>query len=196
MEDQTISCLLEGANRVKETNMVLSELLNKFGQKKSEIIRGSGINPKPLNNDIYRALLNISEPLAVSYRQVKQDIEDNERTSWGGTAHELREILRVMLEELAPDDKVSHQPWFLKDKNSNRPTQKQRVRYILELHNAGSKACEVVEQVASFEDMIGNVVRATYSRASDAAHRSKSRREVARIIKYFDVFAHDLLNID
>ena len=43
---------------------------------------------------------------------------------------------------------------------------------------------------------IGDLVRATYTRASDAAHRTKDRREVRRIVRYFEAFAHDLLDLD
>lgn len=44
--------------------------------------------------------------------------------------------------------------------------------------------------------MIENIVKATYDRASDAAHRFKGKREVSRIFRYFNTFAIDLLDID
>ena len=49
---------------------------------------------------------------------------------------------------------------------------------------------------ARLEEVIGGIVRATYSRASDAAHRFKARKEAARIVKCFDAFASDLLDIE
>jgi len=62
--------------------------------------------------------------------------------------------------------------------------------------SAGSKEQQVAEQVDVMEDRMGNLVRATYTRVSDAAHRTKDRREVRRIVRYFEVFAHDLLDLD
>jgi len=145
---------------------------------------------------IYKGLFNLFSPLASSYLQVKLDIEDSSRTSWAGTAHEIREVLATMLRLLAADHLVSAQQWFIQEPKTAGPTQKQRVRYILQQYGAGSKEREVVEQATKLEEMIGDIVRATYSRASDAAHTFKARKEVLRIIKYFDVFAHDLLNLD
>jgi len=146
--------------------------------------------------EIYTALLAISEPLARSYVQVKNDLKDETRCSWAGTAHEIRELLATLLREMAPDDAVASQPWYKQDSNTSGPTQKQRVRYIMEHQKAGSKQAEVVQEVGNIEEMICNVVRAMYSRASDAAHRFKDRREVNRIMRYFDTFAVDLLNLE
>ena len=149
-----------------------------------------------LRGDIYRALRDISEPLADTYAQVKLDVESSDRLSWSGSAHEIREVLRTLLETLAPDEVVVGQAWYKQDKNTTGPTQKQKVKYILRTRNAGSKEQKVAEQVEVLEDKIGDLVRATYSRASDAAHRGKDRREVRRIVNYFEAFAHDLLDLD
>jgi hypothetical protein len=43
--------------------------------------------------------------------------------------------------------------------------------------------------------MIAGLIRDTYSRASDAAHTLKGRREAKKLLKYFEAFAHDLLNL-
>lgn len=147
-------------------------------------------------NDIYVALTTLSAPLAESYAQIKIDLATETRMSWAGTAHEVREVLRGILEILAPDDLVAKEPWFVQDKNTSGPTQKQRVKYVLRQQRAGANETKVAEQALKLEDMIGEVVRSTYSRASDAAHRRKNRREVARIVNYFEAFAHDLLDIE
>ena len=104
--------------------------------------------------------------------------------------------MRGLLETLAPDSDVSSQIWYVQDTNTSGPTQKQRVRYILQTRGAGSKELKVVEQVDTIEAWVGDLTRATYARASDAAHRTKSRREVRRIVRYFEAFAPDLLDLD
>jgi hypothetical protein len=158
--------------------------------------------PQPMSrrdeevNEIYIALNELSEPLASSYLQVKKDLDSPSRISWAGTAHEIREILATLLRLLAPDGEVKTQKWYAQEPNTSGPTQKQRVRLILQRNGAGSKAEEVVTQVVRLEDMLGDLVRATYSRASDAAHRFKTKREVKRILTYFEAFATDLLNLE
>ena len=101
-----------------------------------------------------------------------------------------------MLETLAPKEAIATEPWYVQDESTSGPTHKQRVRYILRTRGSGSKEQKVAEQVDVMEDKIGGLVRATYTRASDAAHRTKDRREVRRIVRYFEAFAHDLLDLD
>jgi Predicted pPIWI-associating nuclease len=138
----------------------------------------------------------LSQPLGDSYAQFKTDLDNPERISWAGTAHEVREVLRGMLDLLAPDEAVMAEPWYRQDKSTSGPTQKQRVKYVIKQRQATTNESKVVEQAGHLEEMIGEVVRSTYSRASDAAHRRKNRREVARIVNYFEAFAHDLLDLD
>jgi len=170
------------------TRKVVEKILG--GKKKN-------VSAYPVNeSEIYKALLGLSEPLAKSYMQVKIDLEDDSRSSWAGTAHEIREVLATLLRILAPDADVISQTWYYQEEKTSGPTQKQRVRYILQENGAGSKEKEVVDLATKLEEMIGDIVRATYSRASDAAHRFKARKEVARIVKYFDAFANDLLDLE
>jgi len=146
--------------------------------------------------DICDAQLSVSEPLASKYAQVKLDVETTDRLSWSGSAHEIREVLRGLLEELAPQGALTKESWYVQDESTFGPTHKQRVRYILRTRGASSKEQQVAEQVDVIEDRIGSLVRATHTRASDAAHRTKDRREVRRIVRYFEAFAHDLLDLD
>ena len=151
---------------------------------------------KNYKNKIYRALLKISEHLASSYLQVQIDIDNQTRVSWVGTAHEIREILATLLRELAPDEDVCAQPWYEEYNNTSRPTQRQRVRYILEQKQVSTNEKKVMENIGIVENMASALVRATYSRASNAAHTFEGRKEVLRILKYFEAFVHDLLDID
>lgn len=88
------------------------------------------------------------------------------------------------------------QPGWQPEKGMTSPTQKQKVIYILSGHGAGSKEEEVVKQVNTIEERVGNLVRAIYSRASNAAHGTKDKKEVGRILNYFEAFAHDLLDLE
>jgi hypothetical protein len=145
--------------------------------------------------DILLALENISPNLASSYAQVKQDIQDDSRISWAGTAHEVREILANLLRLLAPDKEVTLQSWYKQEGESRKPTRKQRVRYILQSRGANSTQREVVEKVDVLEEMVADLINSTYGRASDAAHTFETKKEVIRLLRYFEAFAHDLLDL-
>ena len=145
------------------------------------------------SNPLYDALLAISEPLAKSYAQVKLDLDNDQRLSWAGTAHEIRQILSSLLQILAPDEDVEIQSGFQFEKGQNRPTQKQRVTYILRQRGANDRVREVVKEVVKLDEIIENLVRGTYERASDAAHTFKEKEEVKHILRYFEAFMPDLL---
>lgn len=177
--------------RVQRTRSAIESLVNVESPN-----RTTSSPAERKKSNLYQALLDVSEPLALSYAQVRADLEDKDRTSWAGTAHEIRELVSTMLRLLAPDHEVTVQNWYTQEPKTSGPTQKQRVRYALQQQNAGSKRLGVVEEVDIIEAKIADLVRATYSRASDAAHRMKGRTEAMRVFRYFEAFAYDLLNLD
>lgn len=195
MADEIIGLLREARKRAEETSEAVRRLTQANPPPRRKAANPSYVS-QIRDSVIYKGLASLSEKLANSYEQVKLDIQDTDRISWAGTAHEIREVLATMLRLLAPDDRVTAETWFRQEPKTSGPTQKQRVRFILQQHGAGSKEREVAEQAIHLEEMIGSLVRATYSRASDAAHTFKVRTEVSRIIGYFDAFAHDLLNLE
>lgn len=146
-------------------------------------------------SEIHYALSNLSESLGNSYSQVIIDVQTDSRLSWAGTAHEIREMLATLLRILAPDLEVINQTWYEQQPDTSGPTQKQRVRYILQKQGASSNTKDVVEQISIIDTLVGNLVRDIYSRASDAAHRFKELKEVKRILRYFNAFVFDLLNL-
>jgi len=196
MEQDILDYLSSVKDIIKQTQLKINTIIENHYESRAEINNSRVVTIDPNKNDIYNALSGISESLAGSYAQVKDDIKDSNRISWAGTAHEIRELLATMLRLLAPDESVRNQTWFKQAPNTSGPTQKQRVHYILLAHGAGSKERQVVEKVINLQNMIEDLVRLTYARASDAAHRFKPRSEVLRILRYFEAFAYDLLNLN
>jgi len=180
--------------RVKKVRFEIAGIITEKGEDNHVKLQKGSIT-KPSQDLIYSALVSLSAPLAASYAQVKYDLEDLDRVSWAGTAHEIREIVSNLLRLKAPDSDIVEQPWYKQETNTSGPTQKQRVKFILQKQSAGSKQREVAELVTLMEELIGNLVRATYSRASDAAHRMKGKTEAIRLFKYLEAFAHDLLDL-
>ncbi len=194
MNEDVLESLRTAQRRISQAQ----DALAKLGYRMSNSATASNSATEQVSsvrNDIYDALLKLSPPLAYGYAQAKIDIKDVNRSSWAGTAHEIREVLRNMLDLLAPDEEVKKQGWFKLEQNARGPSHKQKVIHIMKKRGAGSKEREVLEQVEVLEERIGQLVRATYSRASDAAHQAKDRNEVIRILNYFDAFAHDLLDV-
>jgi hypothetical protein len=156
--------------------------------------------PHPIGEidpQIEYALSQISLTLGAKYRQAKRDIRDDSRESWSGIAHDIREMLVQVLRALAPNEAVVSCPWFKEEKPGADPTHKQRARYILESRRQGSKVKESTDEtLRTLDDAISSLVRATYSRSSDAAHRSKEHRETKQIMRLFEILAHDLLETD
>jgi repressor of nif and glnA expression len=126
---------------------------------------------------------------------VLSDLSDPSRLSWAGVAHEIREILAQVLRILAPDSEILKAKWYEQELGTTGPTHRQRARFILEKRNAGSREREVTEKVGMVEDQVANLVRSTYMRASDAAHRDKERAGAYRISLYFEAFAFDILDL-
>jgi hypothetical protein len=66
---------------------------------------------------------------ANSYRQALDDLTNGNRVSYRGTAAELREGVREVVDHLAPDDAVTKATGFKLEKDRSRPTMKQTARF-------------------------------------------------------------------
>lgn len=143
-----------------------------------------------MDKGIFDALSKLSTPLANTYLQIIAEFEDESRLSWIGTAHAIRELLRNLLELLAPDSRVVAQIGYKPEKDTSGPTQRQKVSFILMSKGADASIGKVTKNI----EIISELVRDTYGRASDAAHRIKEKGEVFQLLRYFTAFAHDLLD--
>lgn len=80
-------------------------------------------------------------------------LEDPSRYSWEGTAHEVREIVATLLRTLAPDAEATAKSWFKQEPNTAGPTQRQRARFFLDQHSAGSKQ-RIVDEMPVLDAMV------------------------------------------
>jgi len=131
---------------------------------------------------------------ALSYKQVLQDLADKQRLSYRGTAAELREVLRELLDHLAPDDEVLKTTKLEKDQR--RPTMKQKAVFILRARGVGETARKPAEDaVAAVEDSVGSLARSVYNRGSLSTHIATTRREVLTFKGYADAVLADLMQV-
>mgnify|MGYP001474387063 CR=1 FL=1 len=181
-------------NAVQQTRIELSTLLKSHGIQ----IYKKGVSDFELTIEetkIFNFLDNLSPALADSYKQVKADLFFSNRMTWIGTVHELRQVLSTSLLLLAPDQEVVKQSWYKNEIDTKGPTQRQRVKYILKQKRRTSSQIELTQQICTLDEVIENVVRSFYGRASDASHRGTDFAELKRMIVYFDTFAKDLFDI-
>lgn len=133
---------------------------------------------------------------AASYEQALRDIAQGARVSWRGTATELRETLRDVIDHLAPDDKVSAAPNFQLEADQKRPTQRQKVRYILKARRSPSAAVAVAEaSLNTVEEAVATLARSTYQRGSASTHVGTTGKEIKSLKRYVDALLAELLEI-
>lgn len=134
---------------------------------------------------------------AASYEQALRDIVQGARVSWRGTAVELRETLREVIDHFAPDDKVSAAPNFQHEVGQIRPTQKQKVRYILRARRSSSAAVTVAEaSLDTVEEAVATLARSTYRRGSVSTHVATTAKEIRSLKRYVDALLGELLEVN
>lgn len=145
---------------------------------------------------IATTLKGLVESAGLSYEQACLDLRDNTRCSFRGAATELREVLREVLDHLAPDKEVISQENFKLEKGKQKPTRKQKVRYILKSRGKNRSQTDAPESaVALVEEKVGALAGSVYNRFSVSTHISTSKQEVRQIKAYVDVILGELLEI-
>lgn len=133
---------------------------------------------------------------AASYQQAILDLGARDRLSFRGTANELREALREVLDHLAPDSEVEKADGFKVEPGTKKPTQRQKVRHILRARHLPKTAIKVPEDaVIRAEESTASLTRSTYERSSLSAHVTTARREVEQMKMYIDSVLAELLQI-
>jgi len=133
---------------------------------------------------------------SASYEQALWDVAQGGRVSWRGTATELREVLREVMDHLAPDDKVLATPNFQLEQGRTTPTQKQKVRFILRARRSSSTAVSVAEgSLETVEEAVAALARSTYQRGSVSTHTPSNAKEIRSLKRYVDALLAELLEI-
>jgi hypothetical protein len=145
---------------------------------------------------ILDTLARMLPPTAASYEQALRDLQFGERVSWRGPANEFREILREVIDQLAPDDLVMAAPGYQHEDGRSAPTQKQKVRFILKARRAGSAAVTVAENsLDAASEAVATLARSTYQRSNVSTHTSTAIPEIRNLKRYVDALLGELLEI-
>ena len=118
-----------------------------------------------------------------------RDIGQLDRESFVGPAAALRELVTVVLRELAPDSSVQAESGYAAQTRDGQPSRSQRVKFVLKRKKRGSE--EAVNRVL---DGLDKIVRETYDRASKETHLGLGgRTEIATLADYVHGVLRDLL---
>ena len=146
--------------------------------------------------DILSTLESLLPASAASYEQALRDISQGGRVSWRGTATELREVLREVMDHFAPDDKVSGTAGFRPEAGQSKPTQRQKVRYILRARRSGSSAVSVAEaSLDTVDEAVAALARSTYQLGSASTHVGGTSKEIKSLKRYVDALLAELLEV-
>lgn len=156
-----------------------------------------------VENKIHQTLNRIDPTIAASYMQLLVDINEENKISFKGTVHELREVLREVLARLAPDNEVEQSKGFKLEDKCTKPTMRQKVLFIF--NQRGSSKDEKDIAVASItpielgEDAVAGLARTVYTSGSTSAHTSSVssiRGHVVQLKMYLDAVLCHLLEIN
>lgn len=150
-----------------------------------------------IEDAILQTLNRLLPTAAHSYEQSIQDLQDVNRKSFRGTAVELRETIREVLDHLAPDSEVMQVQGFQLDEGKSGPTMKQKVRFILRSRKLPANAIRAPEDsVALVENSFASLFRSAYERGSIDTHVTPPWRETHQLKLYVDSVLCELLQID
>jgi hypothetical protein len=77
-------------------------------------------------------LKEVDQRISEEYDEVwRIRMDENRKTRCILASHLMREIISELLQNLAPDEKVMVQEWYVKETLNGRPSQKQRTRYAI-----------------------------------------------------------------
>ncbi len=202
LEMQALLNLANGRNRKSSYVAVLKNLRARFDEMEveRELLLGQAQAELPRHSaaetSILETLTKLVPTAALSYQQALRDLHDAARVSYRGTANELRESLRETLDHLAPDKDVEASDGFKVDPGRSKPTQKQKVRYILRSRGVSATARKTPESSASLiDELTASVTRASFERGNLSAHIASTEREVRQLKMYVDSVLAELLEI-
>ena len=176
----------------KELDQLEIQLTTMEGQNQSN----ANQTLSQLENLILNTLKKLKTSAYLSYKQALLDLSDKTRVSYKGTANEMRETVREVLDYLAPDKEIIKQKNFKLEKGRDKPTQKQKVHFILTQRNKSKQYIRAPEKAVQIIDNLkGDFTRAVYSQSAMLVHKSPSKHEIQTLKRYLDNVLAELLEL-
>jgi hypothetical protein len=156
-----------------------------------------GLEISTRDKKIIQTLYRLVPSAALSFEQALLDRANKDRKSFRGTAAELREALREVIDHFAPDEDVVKAPGFKLEKDRTKPTTRQKMRFILKAREQTSRVIETTDEALQrIETGSEKLARAIQDRSSLATHVNTSRKETINIYRYVETLLAELLEIE
>jgi len=156
----------------------------------------NGASMSEAEEEISKTLHRLVPPAANCYDQVVSDLHATHRVSWRGTACEIRECLREVLDHFARDEDVTAQPGFKQEPNTSGPTMRQKAQFIMKSRgDPDALRRQITGQANDIDEMFAKLTRSVYERGSLSTHTESTHDDVKRLKRNLDVVMVELLKL-
>ncbi|HEY3296298.1 MAG TPA: hypothetical protein VGL38_12800 [bacterium] len=146
--------------------------------------------------EISKTLHRLVPTAARCYDQVVADLHATSRVSWRGTACEIRECLREVLDHFARDEDLTAQPGFKVEPNTSGPTMRQKAAFIMKSRgDPDALRRQITGQAHDIDEMFAKLTRSVYERGSLSTHTESTHDDVKRLKRNVDVVMVELLKL-
>lgn len=140
------------------------------------------------DSELHDRLVAVRQELGDKYLSAWR-IYQAEMPNYSGAVGELRDILTLLLNIVAPVDRVQSERGFQHEPGRDGPTRRQRVRYAARMQYNREHAKEITGDFDLVEQLSG-VVASSYGRASGQVHTTATREQAYRALKQWEsIFA-------
>lgn len=199
MQELLVLCHKHGS--LKRYKQLLTELRKYLIKVDTQLVSSSVFKAQiqaldATDSQVVRTLQAILPSAALSYQQALIDLRTETRLSWRGPATDLREALRGILDHLAPDAEVEAMPGYKRNPETNGPTMKHKVRFIMRKRGVIKALAEPTELAAdSIDEAMSSFVRSVYTRSNVSTHTPTNKDEVLRVRDFVKIVLCELLEI-
>jgi hypothetical protein len=142
------------------------------------------------------SLRKVKEQLAGRYvaawKILKSELQD-----YSGAVGPIRDVLTHLLHTLAPNEAVESEPGYTPEKGQDKPTRKQRTRFIMKQHGKKTDVAKALENdmglFDTLTDQLARSVGEAYRHASGRTHAGATYEQAWRCLKQLDSILAQLL---
>ena len=186
------SCLRDIKKKTDNLELIIATVDGERSRK----MREDAVPTDRTENSILDTLDSLVPTASLSYKQAIIDLRQDTRSSYRGVAAELREVLREVLDHLAPDSEVQKMANFKFEPNMDKPTHRQKAKFILSSRNLSKKTQNTpLNSLKAMDEIISSLARSVYERGSLFAHVGNTKQEAIQLKRYLDVVLCEFLQI-
>ena len=141
--------------------------------------------------ELHARLAELGSDLADKYLSAWR-IFQAEMPNYSGAVSELRDILTLLLDSIAPSESVQAEANFRFEQDQSRPTRRQRVRYAARKRHHRERSMEIASDFDHVESLT-KVVTNAYGRTSGLTHTTATREQAYQALKQWESIFAQLL---